>query len=91
MLAQVISKKNGEQYLIRVPGQLADIAAIKRVIVAHKAGIPITIADVAEVGPWETTCAQVQQHEMAKKPYWEQPLCCSVAKAAVFPTRCQPS
>ena len=43
-------EKNGEQYLIRAPGQVADIAAIQQVIVAHKDGIPITIADVADVG-----------------------------------------
>jgi cobalt-zinc-cadmium resistance protein CzcA len=43
-------EKNGEQYLIRAPGQVADIAAIKQVIVAHKDGVPITIADVADVG-----------------------------------------
>ncbi len=43
-------EKNGEQYLIRAPGQVADIAAIQQIIVTHKGGIPITIADVAEVG-----------------------------------------
>lgn len=43
-------EKNGEQYLIRAPGQVADIAGIQRIIVAHKNGIPITIADVADVG-----------------------------------------
>lgn len=43
-------EKNGEQYLIRAPGQVADIAAIQQIIVAHKDGIPVTVADVAEVG-----------------------------------------
>lgn len=43
-------EKNGEQYLVRAPGQVADIAAIQQIIVAHKDGIPITVADVAEVG-----------------------------------------
>ena len=42
-------EKNGEQYLIRAPGQLADISAIERVIVAHREGVPITVRDVAEV------------------------------------------
>lgn len=42
-------EKNGEQYLIRAPGQVADIAAIQQIIVAHKDGIPVTVADVAEV------------------------------------------
>jgi cobalt-zinc-cadmium resistance protein CzcA len=43
-------EKNGEQYLIRAPGQIADIDAIKRVIVAYRENVPISIADVADVG-----------------------------------------
>lgn len=43
-------EKNGEQYLIRAPGQLADIPAIKKVIVSHKDGLPITVGDIANVG-----------------------------------------
>lgn len=43
-------ERNGEQYLIRSPGQVADIPAIERIIVAHRAGVPVTIRDVAEVG-----------------------------------------
>jgi len=43
-------EKNGEQYLIRAPGQVADIAAIQQIIVAHREGVPVTIADVADVG-----------------------------------------
>lgn len=42
-------EKNGEQYLIRSPGQLADILAIEAVIVADRDGVPITIKDVADV------------------------------------------
>lgn len=42
-------EKNGEQYLIRSPGQVRDIAGIERVIVAHREGVPITVRDVAEV------------------------------------------
>ncbi len=43
-------EKNGEQYLIRAPGQIADIAALERIIVAHHDNVPITVADVAQVG-----------------------------------------
>jgi cobalt-zinc-cadmium resistance protein CzcA len=43
-------EKNGEQYLIRAPGQVADIGAIEKVIVTYRNGIPVTINDVAEVG-----------------------------------------
>ncbi|QEY15954.1 MULTISPECIES: efflux RND transporter permease subunit [unclassified Cellvibrio] len=43
-------EKNGEQYLIRAPGQLADIAAIKTVIIGRRDGVPVTIGDLAQVG-----------------------------------------
>ena len=43
-------ERNGEQYLIRSPGQVADIPAIERIIVTHRDGVPITIRDVANVG-----------------------------------------
>ncbi|GAC19489.1 efflux RND transporter permease subunit [Paraglaciecola arctica] len=43
-------EKNGEQYLIRAPGQVADIAAIEQVIVTYSQGVPVRISDVAEVG-----------------------------------------
>jgi len=42
-------ERNGEQYLIRSPGQVADIAALEGVIVAHREGVPIAVRDVAEV------------------------------------------
>jgi heavy metal efflux system protein len=43
-------ERNGEQYLVRSPGQVADTGAIERIIVARRDGVPITIRDVAEVG-----------------------------------------
>ncbi|HKU14323.1 MAG TPA: CusA/CzcA family heavy metal efflux RND transporter [Steroidobacteraceae bacterium] len=43
-------ERNGEQYLIRSPGQVADISALERIIVARKDGVPITVRDVAEIG-----------------------------------------
>ncbi len=43
-------ERNGEQYLIRSPGQVADIAGIEQVIVAHRGGVPVTVRDVADVG-----------------------------------------
>lgn len=43
-------EKNGEQYLIRSPGQVSDIAGIERIIVAHRGGIPVSVRDVADVG-----------------------------------------
>ncbi|CAN1569214.1 COG3696 Putative silver efflux pump [Caulobacteraceae bacterium] len=43
----------GEQYLIRVPGQASGIEDLKGVIVANRGGVPIRIADVADVGMGE--------------------------------------
>ena len=42
-------EKRGEQYLIRAPGQLTDIADIENVIVSNRSGVPIRIKDVAQV------------------------------------------
>ncbi len=42
-------ERNGEQYLIRSPGQVTDIPSIGEIIVAHRGGVPVTIRDVAEV------------------------------------------
>ena len=42
-------ERNGEQYLIRSPGQVADIASMERIIVAHREGVPVTVRDVADV------------------------------------------
>ncbi len=40
---------NGEQYLIRAPGQLKDLDAIRRIVVATRGNLPITIDQIAEV------------------------------------------
>lgn len=42
-------EKNGEQYLIRAPGQVSDIASIEQIILTHRNKLPVTIRDVAEV------------------------------------------
>jgi cobalt-zinc-cadmium resistance protein CzcA len=43
-------EKSGEQYLVRVQGQVASIADIARIVVGSRQGVPVRIADVAEVG-----------------------------------------
>lgn len=43
-------ERYGEQYLIRVPGQATGVEDLKAVIVASRNGIPIRVADVADVG-----------------------------------------
>ena len=43
-------ERNGEQLLVRVPGRLTDVADIGRVVVARRGGLPVRLAEVAEVG-----------------------------------------
>ncbi len=43
-------EKRGEQYLVRVPGQLKSVEDIRDVIVKSAAGVPVRVRDVAEVG-----------------------------------------
>jgi cobalt-zinc-cadmium resistance protein CzcA len=42
-------ERNGEQYLVRTPGQVASIDEIKDVVVGTRRGIPVRIGDVATV------------------------------------------
>jgi cobalt-zinc-cadmium resistance protein CzcA len=42
-------ERNGEQYLVRVPGQVTDLAGIRDIVIGSHRGIPIRIADVADV------------------------------------------
>jgi cobalt-zinc-cadmium resistance protein CzcA len=42
-------ERNGEQYLIRAPGQVAGLEDIRRIVVGNRDGIPIYMQDVAEV------------------------------------------
>jgi cobalt-zinc-cadmium resistance protein CzcA len=43
-------ERYGEQYLVRVPGQANGIDDLRSVIVTNRGGVPIRIADVADVG-----------------------------------------
>jgi cobalt-zinc-cadmium resistance protein CzcA len=42
-------ERNGEQYLVRTPGQVASVEEIGEIVLASRGGVPIRIADVAEV------------------------------------------
>ena len=46
-------ERYGEQYLIRVPGQAAGIEDLRGIIVTNRGGVPIRIADVADVAMGE--------------------------------------
>ena len=43
-------ERNGQQFLVRVPGQADDIAAIGNIVLAQREGVPIHIHDVARIG-----------------------------------------
>jgi cobalt-zinc-cadmium resistance protein CzcA len=42
-------ERSGEQYLIRVPGQVGDIAGLEQIVVATRNGLPLRVIDVAAV------------------------------------------
>ena len=42
-------ERNGEQYLVRTPGQVASIAEIEDIVVGLRGGNPVRIRDVAQV------------------------------------------
>lgn len=42
-------ERNGEQYLVRAPGQVANIAEIRDIVIGSRGGVPVRIRDVAEV------------------------------------------
>ncbi|MET0329386.1 MAG: CusA/CzcA family heavy metal efflux RND transporter [Luteimonas sp.] len=43
-------ERNGQQLLVRVPGQVADLEAIGNIVLARRDGVPIHVHDVATVG-----------------------------------------
>lgn len=42
-------ERSGEQYLVRVPGQVTDLVEIGEIILGSRQGVPIRIKDVADV------------------------------------------
>ncbi|MDF3022272.1 MAG: heavy metal efflux pump, cobalt-zinc-cadmium [Steroidobacteraceae bacterium] len=42
-------ERNGEQYLVRVPGQVEGDAGLRQVVVAMRDGLPLRVSDVAQV------------------------------------------
>ncbi|MBN0245289.1 efflux RND transporter permease subunit, partial [Pseudomonas aeruginosa] len=42
-------ERHGEQYLIRIPGQVRDIERLRKIVVATRDGLPLRMGDVAEV------------------------------------------
>ena len=42
-------ERNGEQYLVRTPGQVANVTEIRAIVVGSREGVPIRLSDFAEV------------------------------------------
>jgi len=42
-------ERSGEQYLVRVPGQVGDIVGLRDILIAHRDGLPVRVGDLAEV------------------------------------------
>jgi cobalt-zinc-cadmium resistance protein CzcA len=42
-------ERNGEQYLIRVPGQVQDLNGLRQILLTTRKGVPVRVQDVAQV------------------------------------------
>ena len=42
-------ERNGEQYLVRTPGQVQNVVEIRDIVIGTRNGIPVRVADVADV------------------------------------------
>ncbi|MDE2330313.1 MAG: CusA/CzcA family heavy metal efflux RND transporter, partial [Bradyrhizobium sp.] len=42
-------ERNGEQYLVRTPGQVSTIGEIRQIVLGSRNGVPVRVSDVAEV------------------------------------------
>lgn len=42
-------ERNGEQYLVRTPGQVANIDDIKNIVIGARQGVPVRVSDIAQV------------------------------------------
>src|ERR1700730_6157410 len=42
-------ERNGEQYLVRAPGQVGNIDEIKEVVLGSRNGVPVRVSDIADV------------------------------------------
>jgi len=43
-------ERNGQQFLVRAPGQVADLDGIRDIVLDRREGVPIRVRDVANVG-----------------------------------------
>ena len=46
-------ERNGEQYLIRAPGQVLSMSDVENIVVGTREGVPVRVRELAEVAPGE--------------------------------------
>ena len=83
-------EKNGEQYLIRAPGQVSEIDDIEKIIVAHRDGVPVIIQQVAK-SDLAKSCELGLRRLMVRKQCWVPRSCYWAAIAERCLRRFQPS
>jgi cobalt-zinc-cadmium resistance protein CzcA len=64
---------NGEQYLVRTPGQVGDIDEIKEIVIGSRNGVPVRVSDIADVKA--QICVPVRQRGTGKKSCWALQCC----------------
>ena len=74
-------EKSGEQYLVRVPGQVADMDGLRKIVVANREGLPLRVGDLADVHEG-TELRTGQRPKMARKWYLVLHSCSLVRTAA---------
>ena len=42
-------ERNGEQYLVRTPGQVSNVEEIREIVIGSRNGVPVRVSDVADV------------------------------------------
>jgi cobalt-zinc-cadmium resistance protein CzcA len=67
-------ERNGEQLLIRAPGQVASAEDIANIVISSVDGTPIRISDVAEVAS-AASCARARPPKTAAKWCWARCSC----------------
>ena len=59
-------ERNGEQYLVRAPGQVATMEEIRDIVIGSRGGVPVRVRDIADVQegmPLRTGAASVNGQE----------------------------
>jgi cobalt-zinc-cadmium resistance protein CzcA len=61
-------ERNGEQYLVRAPGQVVTLEDVRQIVVGNRGGVPVYVRDVADVIRGGS-CARARRPAMAKRSF----------------------